>query len=110
MKFMLGSEKVRLSANGGFHIKSKDTVTGRYGIYQSARKVNPYNVLCVEVTYLSDNADEQAKRKKHSTRRNETTVAKHSAHVFAEMLGQVCHEEFYKNAMSEYQEVPLIFT
>ena len=106
--FKLGTEKVNLSADGGFHIDCKNAVTGKYESYRSARDVNQYNVLCVEVIYLSDNADKQAKRKKHSTRMNETTVVKHSAQVFAEMLGQVCHEEFYKNATSEYQEVPYL--
>ena len=107
MKFKLGTEKIRLSADGGFHIESKNAITGDYESYRSARGVDSYNVLCVEVIYLSDNVDEQAKRKKHSTR---MTVAKHSAQVFAEMLGQVCHEEFYKNSTSEYQEVSFMFT
>ena len=56
--FKLGTEKVNLSADGGFHIEIKNAVTGQYEIYRSARGVNPYNVLCVEVIYLSDNADE----------------------------------------------------
>jgi len=110
MTFKLGTEKVNLSADGRFHIERKNTVTGKYESYRCARGVNPYNVLCAEVIYLRDNADEQAKRKKHPTRMNETTVAKHSAQVFAEMLGQVCHEEFYKNATAEYQEVRFMFT
>lgn len=33
------------------------------------------------------------------------TSGKYSVQIFAEMLGQVCHEEFYKNAMTEYQEI-----
>ena len=58
MTFTLGTEKVKLSADGGFHIESKNALTGRYESYRSARGVNPYNVLCAEVTYLSENADE----------------------------------------------------
>lgn len=34
----------------------------------------------------------------------ETTYA-HAAQIFCEMLGQVCHEKFYENRHTEYQEV-----
>ena len=110
MVFKLGTEKIRLSADGGFHIERKNAVTGAYERYRNVRGVKSYNVLCAEVIYLSDNADEQAKRKKHSPRMNKFTVVKHSAQVFAEMLGQVCYKEFYTNATSEYQEVSIMFT
>jgi hypothetical protein len=40
---------------------------------------------------------------------NEIAVVKYSVQVFAEMLGQVCREEFYKNA-TEYQEISFMFT
>lgn len=41
---------------------------------------------------------------------NEIIVTKYCGQIFAETLGQVCHEEFYKNTTFEYQEIPFIFT
>ena len=34
----------------------------------------------------------------------ETTYA-HAAQIFCEMLGQVCHKEFYENTHTNFQEV-----
>ena len=47
----------------------------------------------------------KAKRKKHKSRNNKDIIYRHAAQIFAEMLGQVCHKEFYDNAATEYQEV-----
>ena len=38
----------------------------------------------------------------------ETTYA-HAAQIFCEMLGQVCHEKFYENTYTKYQEVVFPF-
>jgi len=48
----------------------------------------------------------QAKRKKHAQRNNEAIRQMHAAQIYAEMLGQVCHEELYKNGEG-FQEVQL---
>ena len=47
----------------------------------------------------------KAKRKKHKSRNNKDIIYRHAAQIFAEMLGQVCHKEFYDNAVTDYQEV-----
>lgn len=42
---------------------------------------------------------------------DEQTANRHAAQIFAEMLGQVCHPEFYEEMENQYQEVlpiPLI--
>lgn len=48
----------------------------------------------------------QAKRKKHAKDNDETTANRHAAQIFAEMLGQVCHPEYYGNLENDFQEVP----
>ena len=52
----------------------------------------------------------QAKRKKHAKKDHEGTANRHAAQIFAEMLGQVCHPEFYEKLHNEYQEVSPIPT
>jgi len=53
-----------------------------------------------------ETADYQAKRKKHALRNSEATRQMHAAQIYAEMLGQVCHKELYKNGEG-FQEVVL---
>jgi hypothetical protein len=47
----------------------------------------------------------QAKRMKSKERTKVETVYAHAAQIYCEMLGQVCHEKFYRNTHTEYQEV-----
>lgn len=47
----------------------------------------------------------QAKRKKHAKDNDETTANRHAAQIFAEMLGQVCHPDFYEDLENHFQEV-----
>ena len=47
----------------------------------------------------------QAKRKKHAKEKDEDTANRHAAQIYAEMLSQVCHPEFYDEMENEYQEV-----
>jgi len=69
-------------------------------------------IQCFQLRYfycavVDENADySQAKRKKHAQRNNEAIRQMHAAQIYAEMLGQVCHEELYKNGESS-QEVLL---
>ena len=65
----------------------------------------------ISPTLLSmENADNpQAKRKKHAQRNSEAIRQMHAAQIYAEMLGQVCHEELYKNGEGS-QEVVLILS
>jgi len=54
---------------------------------------------------VDGNADySQAKRKKHVQRNSEAIRQMHAAQIYAEMLGQVCHEELYKDGEG-FQEV-----
>ena len=46
----------------------------------------------------------QAKRKKHAKENDEATANRHAGQIFAEMLGQVCHPEFYE-LENDFQEV-----
>jgi hypothetical protein len=69
--------------------------------YQSFRlKYNP--------SMITEPNSSQAKRKKHASRHDPDTVRKHAAQIFAEMLGQVCHKEFYENSLTKNQEVSLL--
>jgi hypothetical protein len=54
---------------------------------------------------LSGVSNGQAKRKKHSKENDEDTTYREAAQIFAEMLGQVCHPEFYEQMDNEYQDV-----
>jgi hypothetical protein len=47
----------------------------------------------------------KAKRKKHAKENDEDTANRHAAQSYSEMLGQVCHSEFYDVMDNEYQEV-----
>jgi hypothetical protein len=63
-------------------------------------------ILSIEVTPSLDNRpNNQAKRKKHVKERDEDTANRHASQIYAEMLGQVCHPEFYELMDNEYQEV-----
>ena len=44
---------------------------------------------------------------KPGNKNDETTTNRHGAQIFAEMLGQVCHPQFYHDLDNEYQEVNL---
>jgi hypothetical protein len=73
---------------------------------ENSRQESCRVVLSVEV--LPDiyrQLTSQAKRKKHAQENNETTACRHAAQIFAEMLGQVCHQQFYDNLGNDYQEV-----
>jgi hypothetical protein len=48
----------------------------------------------------------QAKRKKHKTLSSLDTHYAHAAQIYCEMLGQICHSQFYENLHTIYQEVP----
>jgi len=63
-------------------------------------------VLSLEVHdhYIRD-LQLQAKRKKHAKDNDEFTANRHAAQIFAEMLGQVCHPEFYEDLENDFQEV-----
>ena len=41
----------------------------------------------------------------HKKENDEDTANRHAAQIYAEMLGQVCHPEFYDTMNNEYQEV-----
>jgi hypothetical protein len=41
----------------------------------------------------------------HVKGNNEDTANRHAAQIYAEVLGQVCHPEFYELLDNEYQEV-----
>ena len=47
----------------------------------------------------------QAKRKKLAKDNDESTANRHAAQIFAEMLGQVCHPDFYEELENDFQEV-----
>jgi hypothetical protein len=47
----------------------------------------------------------QAKRMKSKERTKVETIYAHAAQIYCEMLGQVCHEKFYRNTQTKYQEV-----
>jgi len=71
-------------------------------------------IQCFRLRYstriVDGNADySQAKRKKHVQRNSEATRQMHAAQIYAEMLGQVCHKELYKNEEGS-QEVISTFT
>jgi predicted nucleic-acid-binding Zn-ribbon protein len=42
---------------------------------------------------------------KRAKENNEDTANRHAAQIFAEMLSQVCHSEFYDRLDNEFQEV-----
>ena len=63
-------------------------------------------VLSQEVHNHSDpDLQFQAKRKKHAKENDESTANRHAGQIFAEMLGQVCHSEFYEVLENDFQEV-----
>lgn len=63
-------------------------------------------VLSVEVhDYPALCSPFQAKRKKHAKDNNETTANRHAGQIFAVMLGQVCHPDFYQDLENDFQEV-----
>ena len=64
-------------------------------------------ILSVEVKPFANHPNKtQAKRKKHVKENDEDTANRHAAQIFTEMLGQVCHKEYYELLENEYQEVP----
>jgi hypothetical protein len=62
-------------------------------------------VLSIKVINSPCHFNDKAKRKKHKSRNNQDIIYRHAAQIFAEILGRVCHKEFYNNANTEYQEV-----
>ena len=91
MKFTLGTETVNPINDGGLRIRHK------IGIEQTdfrLRGVRP--VLSLE-----------AKRRKSKRRDDPNLPWDYAGQIFAEMLGQVCYEDFYKNPDMDYQEVSL---
>ena len=71
----------------------------------SAREFTVSRVLCLEVCFAPDQTYVQAKRMKSKERTNLETIYAHAAQIFCEMLGQVCHKEFYDNPHTNFQEV-----
>ena len=64
-----------------------------------------YPVLSLEASLFFCDSNDQAKRKKHRLRDSETTYQMHAAQIYAEMLGQVCHQRLYTSNPDGYQEV-----
>jgi hypothetical protein len=61
-------------------------------------------ILSVEVSQLTTLLT-KAKRKKHTKENDHDTAYRHASQIYAEMLGQACHSEFYHLMDNEYQEV-----
>jgi hypothetical protein len=47
----------------------------------------------------------QEKSKKHKKLSSKSVHYRHAAQIYAEMLSQVCHKEFYNNEYTNYQDV-----
>jgi len=62
-------------------------------------------VLSLEVSHSLIKLILKAKRMKSKERTKLETTYAHAAQIFCEMLGQVCHGEFYQNTYMKYQEV-----
>lgn len=95
-------EKAFLVEDDGHYIvayKEKEWSDWIYG----GRRSLP--MLSIEVFNAPCHSYPKAKRKKHKSRNNKDIIYRHAAQIFAEMLGQVCHKEFYDNTETEYQEV-----
>ena len=94
MKIQLGSTRVTAKSDGGLSLYLKKGTSCSYPIF------------CLDVTHaLSLDTDNKAKRKKHRLRNSETTHQMHAAQIYAEMLGQVCHQKLYNGNLNGYQEV-----
>src|ERR1700685_3057840 len=91
MKFTLGTETVNPINDGGLRIRHK---IGKEQTDFRLRGVRP--VLSLE-----------AKRRKSKRRDDPNLPWDYAGQIFAEMLGQVCYEDFYKNPDMDYQEVSL---
>jgi len=91
MKFTLGTETVNPINDGGLRIRHK---IGKEQTDFQLRGVRP--VLSLE-----------AKRRKSKRRNDPDLPWDFAGQIFAEMLGQVCYEDFYKNPAMDYHEVSL---
>jgi hypothetical protein len=92
MKYTLGCEIVRPENDGGLNL--------RYNLGEGDidfRKGGVRPVLSLE-----------AKRRKSKQRDDPELPWKHAGQIFAEMLGQVCHNEFFENPAMDYQEASLL--
>lgn len=92
MKFILGCEIVTAINDGGLGI--------RYNIGKGYTDFRPFGGIRPVLSL-------EAKRRKSKRRDDPELVWEHAGQIFAEMLGQVCHKDFYENHDMEYQEVSL---
>jgi hypothetical protein len=73
---------------------------------ESSDKASTRVVLSLEVhDHSVPDLQLQAKRKKHTKENDESTANRHAGQIFAEMLGQICHSEFYEALGNDFQEV-----
>jgi len=92
MKIRLGMQTVRAKDDGGISLSSND-------------ELSVSRVLSLEVSHSLTKLILQAKRMKSKKRTSLETMHAHAAQIFCEMLGQVCHEKFYENNHTKFQEV-----
>ena len=97
MRVRLGSQYVKAQDDGGVSMSFQRDLSD---------KASTRVVLSLEVhDHSAIDLQLQAKRKKHAKENDEATANRHAGQIFAEMLGQVCHSEFYEALGNDFQEV-----
>jgi len=92
MKFEIGGQKVCPRNDGGIGI--------RYNTGHGFRNWQPQGIRPV--------LSLEAKRRRSRKRDDPDLAYDYAGQIFCEMLGQICHPEFYNNTESEYQEAFII--
>jgi hypothetical protein len=85
-------------------VKVNAVTDGGLGLYPSTGK-KLFPMIGVEVHISPVNCLREAKRKKKGALDPGIVIQKHAGQIYAEMLGQVCHEGLYTSDPNGYQEV-----